>query len=276
MKATLLDLGYLKANANLAIDMDVMPTLDNPNPDFRWNHMPLTAVLVDHPTEGYILFDAGVDIDLCLYTGVKCLDLSLGLETPAEVEAQIPPNIPACMLPCNRLENQLALVGVKPADIKKIVLSHLHFDHVGQLDLFNDRDDVTVYVSKVDYEMFGLKRPKDDKFNYVFLEGDYSKYDLGEGIELLHLPGHTPGLVGMKLTLPNTGTLVITSDAIYSPESYGPPVRQPSTFITSDIVAWHASVEKIRSIEREENATIIFGHDAKAHERYKYAPESYN
>ena len=45
-----------------------------------------------------------------------------------------------------RLENQLVKCGVKPEKIKIVVLSHMHLDHAGNLQLFLNAD-----VSKMDY-----------------------------------------------------------------------------------------------------------------------------
>ena len=42
------------------------------------------------------------------------------------------------------------------------------------------------------------------------------------GVTLLETPGHTVGTMSMQVDLPDTGTMIFTSDAVYMGESYGP------------------------------------------------------
>ena len=98
-----------------------------------------------------------------------------------------------------------AEVKALDADIKYILLTHGHFDHVGAVEYIADKFNVPFYISKEDEEWIS-------KDNYVF--GNLRKADgyLSEGdslkignkdVKVIRTPGHTPGglcfLVGKDL-----------------------------------------------------------------------------
>ena len=76
--------------------------------------------------------------------------------------------------------------------------------------------------------------------------------------------------MAMRVDLPETGTMIFTSDAVYMGDSYGPPSTPAA--IVNDLGAWYSSVEKIRGIAEETNATIVFGHDAAQLRGMRLAP----
>ncbi|WP_294348156.1 MBL fold metallo-hydrolase [uncultured Clostridium sp.] len=98
-----------------------------------------------------------------------------------------------------------AEVKALDANIKYILITHGHFDHVGAVEYIADKFNVPFYISKEDEEWIS-------KDNYVF--GNLRKADgyLSEGdslkignkdVKVISTPGHTPGglcfLVGKDL-----------------------------------------------------------------------------
>lgn len=81
------------------------------------------------------------------------------------------------------------------------------------------------------------------------------------GVTLIEAPGHTPGTMALRVDLPDEGTMIFTSDAVYMGDSYGPPATPAA--IVNDLSQWYASVEKLRGIAEQSNANVIFGHDAE-------------
>jgi len=79
--------------------------------------------------------------------------------------------------------------------------------------------------------------------------------------------------MAMKVDLPDTGTMIFTSDAVYMGDSYGPPAVPAA--IVNDLNDFYSSVEKIRGIAEESDATVIFGHDAKQLATLRTAPDGY-
>ena len=168
--------------------------------------------------------------------------------------------------------------GLELGDIDYVVLSHLHFDHAGNAQLFGGTD-AKMVCSKQEHDFaFGF----DGVFTGAHLKSDYDKLrwetvdgdtELLPGVTLLQVPGHTPGTMAMRVDLPETGTMIFTSDAVFMGDTYGPPATPG--FLISDLVAWYPSVEKIRKLAEETNATLVFGHDSEQMKTLRVAPESF-
>ena len=80
----------------------------------------------------------------------------------------------------------------------------------------------------------------------------------------MSLPGHTPGQMGLMVNLDTTGWVMLTSDALYLHESYGPPaVGSP---IVWESEKWRTSVDRIRTLAIEHEAFIFPGHDTTGHQ----------
>jgi glyoxylase-like metal-dependent hydrolase (beta-lactamase superfamily II) len=79
--------------------------------------------------------------------------------------------------PHQRLEQQLALHGVKPADVNYVLHTHLHIDHAGQTDLFPMETGVVVNRRELEYAVSGLSGPS------------YPPEDIKHMIDRLHTRG---------------------------------------------------------------------------------------
>jgi glyoxylase-like metal-dependent hydrolase (beta-lactamase superfamily II) len=119
-------------------------------------------------------------------------------------------------------------------------------------------------------------------FNGAHLKTDYEGLDfqtvsgdteLLPGVTLIEAPGHTPGTMSMKVDLPESGSMIFTSDAVYMGDSYGPPSTPAA--IVNDLSAWYASVEKIRGLAEKSDATVVFGHDAAQLRSMRLAPTGF-
>jgi N-acyl homoserine lactone hydrolase len=76
--------------------------------------------------------------------------------------------------------------------------------------------------------------------------------------------------MSMRVDLPESGTMIFTADAVYMGASYGPPTVPAA--IVNNLEQFYASVEKIRGIAEETNATVVFGHDADQIHQLRTAP----
>lgn len=172
-------------------------------------------------------------------------------------------------------DSQLKGLDLSPSDIDYLVLSHLHFDHAGNAQMFAGSG-AKLICSQAEKEFaFGYEGVTTG----AFLKADYEGLDFDTvagdteilpGVTLIQAPGHTAGTMAMKVDLPETGTMIFTSDAVYLGDSYGPPAYPAA--IVNDLSAWFASVEKIRGIAEKSNATVIFGHDAEQLRGMRTAP----
>ena len=102
------------------------------------------------------------------------------------------------------IDKLLSLAKKHDLNVKYILITHSHYDHIQQVkDLF-DATDATVYVHKEDSEEIknhGVKKIK------TIDEGDI--INLGK-IKVLHTPGHTPGSVCYLM-----GNKLITGDTLF-------------------------------------------------------------
>ena len=176
------------------------------------------------------------------------------------------------------LDSRLHQQGLELNDIDYVVLSHLHFDHAGNARLFGATDAKMICSKKEHDFAFGF----DGLFTGGHLKSDYDKLkwetvdgdaELLPGVTLIQVPGHTPGTMAMRVDLPETGTMIFTSDAVFMGDTYGPPTTPG--FLINDLAAWYPSVEKIRKLAEETNATLVFGHDSEQMKKLRVAPEAY-
>lgn len=126
---------------------------------------------------------------------------------------------------CNRpaLLKGLQRHGLTPADVKAVFLSHLHFDHCNNIDLF---ETARVYVSGREWEYAKAPHPDDmfvpwliheqlQKHTVEFLDGEGR---IAAGVRCFPAPGHTPGSFALELDTASKGRVVLAGDAIKYPK----------------------------------------------------------
>jgi len=120
---------------------------------------------------------------------------------------------------------RIETLGFSPLDVEVVVLSHLHFDHAANADLFPWAE-VWVHEAELDHAARVRQDPRADPACLAYLPGVLRRLQpVGEGrvapgVALLHLPGHTPGLLGLEVE----GLGVLASDAVKSRyDLEGPP-----------------------------------------------------
>lgn len=118
-----------------------------------------------------------------------------------------------------RLLQGLERQGIAPAEVATVVLSHLHFDHANNLELFPN---AKVYVSAREYAYAADPHP-DDLYVPGHLRAQLAAMDttyldregeIAPGVRWIAAPGHTPGLIALVLEDTPHGRVVLASDAI--------------------------------------------------------------
>lgn len=119
----------------------------------------------------------------------------------------------------SRLLSGLASLGVTPADIKYLYLTHFHGDHIGGM-MKGDSivfPNAEVYASKVEYDAW-LKIPSDRNAQVVKTMNAYKDrlhlFEFGEtlpgNVVTMNAEGHTPGH-----TVYQAGKLLVIADLIH-------------------------------------------------------------
>lgn len=113
------------------------------------------------------------------------------------------------------LKRSLDAVDISPEDIEHVLLTHLHFDHCNNVDLFPNAD-VFVYDPELDrVERGDFDWATTRAFEPLTRDQTVTRFDEGEvidGIEAIHTPGHVEHHVSFVLEADRTYGL--TGDAI--------------------------------------------------------------
>src|SRR6185436_16910388 len=108
------------------------------------------------------------------------------------------------------LAAQLTELGVKPADVTYVAVSHTHGDHVGNIGLF-PTSTVLIQGAEYDWAMTQSVKPAFAATQKIEkLAGDHDVFGDGS-VMILSTPGHESLLV----LLPKTGALVLSGDAVH-------------------------------------------------------------
>lgn len=166
---------------------------------------------------------------------------------------------------------QLALLGLAPSDISLMVQSHTHIDHVGFMDGFPD---VPILIAAAERALprplywSGKQVMAWPEAQYHLIEADYL---LGPGFNVLLVPGHAPGQLAFALHLPNTGMVLLTSDAISRPAEFD---TKFAGSWDADLALHHAS--RLMARAAQDRAMVIYGHSPEQWPTLRKAPEWYD
>jgi glyoxylase-like metal-dependent hydrolase (beta-lactamase superfamily II) len=168
------------------------------------------------------------------------------------------------------LAGQLDQLGVKPADIKFVAVSHTHPDHIGNVELFPQ---AMLLVQKTEYEWpdaSGKSRFRPEH-PVTKLEGDHDVFGDGS-VTILTTPGHTPGHQSLLVKLPKTGALVLSGDAAHFKSNWENR-RVPAANVDKEKTL--ASMDRIADVLTKEKAQLWLNHDKAQRDTLKMAPDYY-
>ena len=116
----------------------------------------------------------------------------------------------------------LATKGLKPEDIDIVVLTHLHFDHIGNTELFTNarfivqKSEIPMLISPPRFATFYYrewsKKITDIASRLVPIEGDFV---LSKATKLVRVGGHSPGQMAVFVHTAK-GRVCIASDFLYN------------------------------------------------------------
>jgi glyoxylase-like metal-dependent hydrolase (beta-lactamase superfamily II) len=113
----------------------------------------------------------------------------------------------------------LAERGIERKDIRTVILSHLHFDHVANVECFPDAE-IVLHETELDY--FQEQRSTDLALpvfqiesllrcrRLTFVAGEL---DVLPGVRMIHTPGHTAGHCSLALSV-DGNCVVLAQDAV--------------------------------------------------------------
>jgi N-acyl homoserine lactone hydrolase len=169
------------------------------------------------------------------------------------------------------LIGQLTQLGVKPADIKYVAISHTHGDHVGNVDAFPEAT-VLMQAAEYDWAFAEGKKPFAPRANIEKLSGDRDVFGDGS-VVIISTPGHTPGHESLLVTLPKTGAIILSGDAAHFRDNWEQK-RIPSMNTSKEQT--QASFARIEQLIAEKKAQFWINHDKPQSDSQRHAPEFYD
>jgi 4-pyridoxolactonase len=229
---------------------------------------PVYSVLVDHP-QGRFLFDSGFDLEHVRTVAAR-------LEPRQEIH--------------QTLAGQLALIGIKPAQITHMLNSHYHFDHCG-----GNKHCVQATTICHHCELAALRTPTPARgySDITFakdlhelpqmdaaavdavtrrLETFSGDQEIARGVFLFETPGHTSGHCSLMVKLANRGPMLFSADACYSRQNLQMMCIQAGNH---DPQLTRDSLLRLKTLAEEHDAEIFFSHDPESWPEYQRAPAFY-
>jgi N-acyl homoserine lactone hydrolase len=166
---------------------------------------------------------------------------------------------------------QLEEIGVKPADVRYLAVSHTHNDHIGNVEMFPK---AMLLVQKAEYEWPNPQGPGRFKPGHPVtkLEGDHDVFGDGS-VTLLSTPGHTPGHQSILVRLAKTGPVLITGDAAHFKDNWDNR-RVPSFNVDKETSV--ASMDRLGEILAQNKAQLWIHHDKPQSDGQKKSPQFYD
>jgi N-acyl homoserine lactone hydrolase len=217
--------------------------------------IPVSMWVIDHP-KGLIVFDTGnnnaISDGKCKshWTAGNCDFLK-----PSQKREDV-------------IDAQLKKLGYSTDQVKAVISSHSHLDHIGNIKMFPKA--VHVIQKKELYQAWWPEKFQRDggvfvvadfdgparDFNYLELDGDYDLFGDGS-VMILSTPGHTLGHQSVKVKLASGKTMLMTQDAVWMQENMdGYPAG-----LNYSVKDYSNSVNRLKMIRDLEGADVYYGHD---------------
>jgi glyoxylase-like metal-dependent hydrolase (beta-lactamase superfamily II) len=231
-------------------------------PRRRWNWLPIPAFLVEHPTAGAILIDTGLH-PVC----ERDVSANMGRTGKLLYEVRMEHD--------QALRFQLPARGIQPAEIRLVILTHMHIDHASAVSEFPG---ATFLLDKREWEAAAaggaLQGYNHRQFDHAFdwravdyeadpvasFAGFGHTIDLfGDGsVRLASTPGHTPGHQSVLLRTGH-GEVLIAGDAAYTERELR---GEAQPLVVADDHLRRRSIREIRRFAQQTpDALVILSHD---------------
>jgi glyoxylase-like metal-dependent hydrolase (beta-lactamase superfamily II) len=146
----------------------------------------------------------------------------------------------------SQLVLNIEMLGLNPAKLSHVILTHCHIDHIGSAPYFQEKYGAKILIHELDARAIETGDSIRTAANWYGTTFPPTKVDQqlkgvqeilkfgGEELHCLHTPGHTPGSISIYLD--RSGKRILFGQDIHGPfnKAFG-----------SDIVAWKKSMQKL-------------------------------
>jgi N-acyl homoserine lactone hydrolase len=208
--------------------------------------VPIPSYLIEH-AGSVVVFDAGLHPDFADVESERSKDIFPFME---------------CVLPeGTTLDARLKSCGIDPSDVNYLVLSHMHFDHIGgstllpDVDLVVQRAEWKAAVADLEGEIY-MPVDVDSERPRQLLDGEWDIFGDGR-VVVVPTTGHTPGHQSLRILTDDGTTLVLCGDSCYLRASLDTSTLPPTPFdgtAQRSVFSWLSELEG-------DGARLIFGHE---------------
>jgi len=159
----------------------------------------------------------------------------------------------------DKIIRALANIGVQALHVKRIIITHHHFDHVGSLWELKRRTGAHIYAHQRDADYISGNRPRRPprhfagRVMYALMDAGFTRHvqpvevdqrvndgDRIGGFTVIHTPGHTPG----HICLLREGYLFCGDLLLATPGEF----RETPHIFTADVPTARASIRMIAKL----------------------------
>lgn len=172
----------------------------------------------------------------------------------------------------------LAGLDLTPADVSRVIVTHFHYDHIGNLGLFPNAE---ILLSGRELDFWTGPWAKRFQFAQVVEEQEIAYVEaahregrvtrLGDdetiapGLRTLWVGGHTPGQLVVTVATGDSGEAVLASDAVHFYEE----VQLDRPFaIVADLPEMYQAYQLLRELGAERDRVLVAGHDPSDMQRF--------
>lgn len=169
-------------------------------------------------------------------------------------------------------------LGIDPADAPPVVVTHAHYDHIGNLDHF---DSSPIVVAQAELDFWFGPHGRRTLFHHSVQDAELAVLDaalcegrvqsvtdrcaLADGIEVIRVGGHTPGQL-VVLVQTADGPVLLASDAVH----YYEECERNMPFVSvANLPDLYAGFDEVRAMIADGRVRhLVTGHDPDTLRRF--------
>jgi glyoxylase-like metal-dependent hydrolase (beta-lactamase superfamily II) len=171
----------------------------------------------------------------------------------------------------------LGRLGVSPATVSQVLVTHFHYDHIGNLDAFPDAE---LVVPERELEFWTGPMAGRAQFSELVETGEIARIDgayragrvrtitgratVAPGVTAITVGGHSPGQQ-VVLVEGSRGPVVIASDAAHFYEELE---RDRPFSVIADLEEMYRAYDLLRGLSSEPGVPLVPGHDPDVMTRF--------